>query len=429
LAEHVRARGPSGSAGWLESACKLIITIRAGTLLLTVVALPNADRRDLAAAAILCAAATSYIPLRYWDRVGPAIVRQPAYLAAELVLAALILVLTGVQSAFFYYTVGTALLGGLVYGWAGAAVFSGMLVAVYFWVIGVRPDDDLPSTFQTYVGLPALYPIVAAAGAGARRLLDAQAESENRLADQERRTAAQEERARLARDMHDSLAKTVHGIGFAALALAGRIARDPHAAAEDARRLAEDAKQAAHEARELLTDLRGGEHGEVSLAALVRQDAERWSSATAIPVQVALQDVGELSALARRELRWILKESLANAERHARAQSVWVSLRAFPGRVVLTVRDDGAGFDAPDDVDDLGAAGHYGLIGMRERARLAGGDLSVESEPGEGCVLSVWMPALPPDAPQPPVPPVAEPAPAPPSATVPDRSVTGFTWQ
>jgi signal transduction histidine kinase len=159
----------------------------------------------------------------------------------------------------------------------------------------------------------------------------------------------------------------------------------------------------------------------------VRQDAERWSSATAIPVELALQDVGELSALARRELRWILKESLTNAERHARAQSVVVSLRAFPGRVVMTVRDDGAGFEAPDDMDELGAAGHYGLIGMRERARLAGGDLSVESEPGEGCVLSVWMPALPPDSPQPQ--PAERPAAAPPSASVPDRSVTGFTWQ
>ena len=51
---------------------------------------------------------------------------------------------------------------------------------------------------------------------------------------------------------------------------------------------------------------------------------------------------------------------------------------------MLTVADDGAGFEAPDDLDQLPACGSFGLRGMRERARLAGGDLSVESEPGDG---------------------------------------------
>ena len=100
--------------------------------------------------------------------------------------------------------------------------------------------------------LPSLYPIVAVAGAGARRLLDRQAEAEETLADQERTLAVQAERERLARDMHDSLAKTVHGIGFAALALSRRIEVDPPGAVEDARKLAADARTAAQEARELL---------------------------------------------------------------------------------------------------------------------------------------------------------------------------------
>ena len=68
--------------------------------------------------------------------------------------------------------------------------------------------------------------------------------------------AAEAERSRLARDMHDSLAKTVSGIGFAALALARRIERDPKGAAEEARQLAEDARQATREAREIITGLR-----------------------------------------------------------------------------------------------------------------------------------------------------------------------------
>ena len=88
----------------------------------------------------------------------------------------------------------------------------------------------VPRHFQADLGQPMLYLVVAAAGAGARRLLDAQAEAEARIAAQERHMAAEAERSRLARDMHDSLAKTVSGIGFAALALSRRIERDPQGA-------------------------------------------------------------------------------------------------------------------------------------------------------------------------------------------------------
>ena len=93
---------------------------------------------------------------------------------------------------------------------------------------------------------------------------------------------------------------------------------------------------------------------------------------------------------------------------------------------MLTVADDGDGFDVPDDLDQL-AGGSFGLRGMRERAKLVGGDLSVESEPGDGTVISVWVPAgAPPRQPEGPEPP---PPAAAPSGTVPEGAVEGFTWQ
>jgi signal transduction histidine kinase len=418
----VQARGPEGSGGWLESACKLIIAIRSGILLVTVLALPREDERTLTLLALIAAAIASFLPLRYWSRVGPALVRHPAYLAAELVLATVILLFTGVQSPFFYYTLATALLGGLLYGWPGAALFSPMLVGVYFWVIDVRAGvDTLPDTFQAYVGQPALYLLVAAAGAGARRVLDRQAEAEARLAAQERHAAAEAERARLAREMHDSLAKTVSGVGFAVLALARRIERDPEGAAAEARRLADDTRHATREAREIITGLRGEAAAAPPLPVALREEAERWAAASGVALELAVEDVGELDAVAERELEWILREALRNAERHAHATRVQVRLRTLGGRAVLTVADDGAGFDAPDDLDALAHGRHFGLIGMRERAQLAGGDLSVESAPGEGCVLSAWVPAG--------LPPAAEPAvPEDPSAAVP-RAVPGYTWR
>ena len=99
-------------------------------------------------------------------------------------------------------------------------------------------------------------------------------------------------------------------------------------------------------------------------------------------------------------------------------------LRRLGSRAVLTVADDGAGFEVPDELEELAQGRHFGVTGMRERAQLAGGDLSVESAPGEGCVLSVWMPVDAPEAGRP----RAEAA-APTDTLPPPRSVPGYTWR
>jgi signal transduction histidine kinase len=423
----LEGRGADGAGGWLASACRLILNVRAGVLVITLASLREEEHRGLVVAAILVASVASLVPVLRWERVGPVLVRHPSYLAGELVLAALILILTGVDSPFFFFTLGTALLGGLVYGYPGAGLFSVMLVVVYAYAVHIRaPIDGTDVDFRTIVVLPSLYPIVAVAGAGARRLLDRQAAAEETLATQERTMAVQAERERLARDMHDSLAKTVHGIGFAALALSRRIQVDPPGAVEDARKLAEDARTAAQEARELLSGLRGRDDAELPLPTAIRSEAARWGERTGTRVGGSLDDVGPLPSLALRELRWILKEALANVERYAHATRVDIHLRRLGGRVVLTVADDGVGFEVPDDLDQL-PGGSFGLRGMRERAKLAGGDLSVESEPDDGTVISAWVPAgAPPrqvEGPEPPPPATAG------SGTVPEGAVEGFTWQ
>ena len=425
-AVRLEGRGADGAGGWLASACRLILNVRAAILLITLVSLRDEEHRGLVVAALLVASVVSLVPVLRWERVGPILVRHPSYLAGELVLAALILILTGVDSPFFFFTLGTALLGGLVYGYPGAALFSVMLIVGYGYAIHLRSSiDSTLVDFRTIVVLPSLYPIVAVAGAGARRLLDRQAEAEQTLADQERTLAAQAERERLARDMHDSLAKTVHGIGFAALALSRRIEVDPPGAVEDARKLAADARTAAQEARELLSGLRGRDDAELPLPTAIRSEAARWAERTGVRIGGSLDDVGPLPSLALRELRWILKEALANVERYAHATRVDIHLRRLGGRVVLTVADDGNGFEVPDELDQL-PGGSFGLRGMRERAKLAGGDLSVESEPGDGTVISVWVPAgAPARQPEGPEPPPA----AGTSATVPEGAVEGFTWQ
>jgi signal transduction histidine kinase len=86
------------------------------------------------------------------------------------------------------------------------------------------------------------------------------------------------------------------------------------------------------------------------------------------------------------------QEALSNVARHAEARTVHVSATFGAGEFVLHVQDDGKGFSAPERVSDLAAAGHYGLMGMQERAELIGGRLSIQSAPGSGTTVELRVP-------------------------------------
>ena len=120
--------------------------------------------------------------------------------------------------------------------------------------------------------------------------------------------------------MHDSLAKTVSGMGFAALALARRIERDPQGAAEEARRLAEDARQATREAREIIVGLRADAGEQLPLAAALQAEARRWGAATDVRVEL----VGRGRRRARH--RWPRASSSGSCARR------WATSSATRGR-------------------------------------------------------------------------------------------------
>jgi signal transduction histidine kinase len=86
----------------------------------------------------------------------------------------------------------------------------------------------------------------------------------------------------------------------------------------------------------------------------------------------------------------VLTEALANARRHAQAGAVGVRLRVEDDGLTLTIEDDGAGFSGPDAGGP--GDGHFGLTLMRERARAAGGNLSVRSQAGEGACVTLQVP-------------------------------------
>ena len=152
---------PEGAGGWLESACKLILAARAGVLLLTLISLTGEDDRDLVAILLVVAAAASFVPLRWWDRVGPALVRHPPYLAAELMLAALILLLTPASRARSSTSRSAPRCSaGCSTATRARAMFSLLLVAVYLLVArrargGRRDPGHVPDLRRPARALPA----------------------------------------------------------------------------------------------------------------------------------------------------------------------------------------------------------------------------------------------------------------------------------
>jgi signal transduction histidine kinase len=275
-------------------------------------------------------------------------------------------------------------------------------VLCYYLTVGyyLRPEDGeaivIPS-FQELFGAPSYYPLIGFAGVGLRRLFDQQAAQERARRRAEIAATAAEERARLARDMHDSLAKTLRGIALSAAALPAWARRDPKRAAEEADRIAAAIETASREARGIITGLRD-ESLTWPLPEAVQRAANEWrkGSGEDIEMRCVVDPDADLAQTARYEALSILSEALTNVSRHAEATEVEVALKAGDGVVTLSVRDNGRGFahDAGTRAGLVALAReeHYGLVGLHERAERVGGQVSVESMPGEGTTVAVQIP-------------------------------------
>ena len=388
------AAGITAESDWIGRLVRVLLVFRALILLITVLLLPSAQRTFGVGVLTIAAAVLSYVPLRYWPRISHSISRHPIYLAVEVLIATLILAAAGARSSFFFFTLGTAALAGVVYGRRGAIPFSALLIAAYELVA----NEGLPSGHplhdaQSIVFAPLLYPIAVIAGIAARELVERGVRVEAELRNQTEVLGAERERLRMARELHDSLAKTVEGLAMTASVLPARCERDPSAAAKLARTLAEDARRAAVEARALMSDLRPAA-SELPLAQAVRERAEGFAERAGIEVEVncTTDGIAKLSTAGGHEVLRILGEALANAVRHGGATRVSVSLGLEPDGIVLRVADDGRGLPDAVDFERLKAAGHYGLAGMDERARSIGGTLELAPSAEGGTVVTARVP-------------------------------------
>lgn len=373
----------------LQAMCRQVFGFR---LAMTAIATPFAVDRTapglatwLIGAAILVTFMGSYVLFRDWERFGPLFLRHRWLLGVDATFGALLLITATPESTLAYVTVCTPLLAGLVYGWRGAAAFTALQTLIIFGVYGT--DPQLEAGEATALLLPGFCVIAGAVGVTLRNLLlrfgtasQALTETRARLAVNE---AVEGERTRLAREMHDSVAKTLHGLALAADGLAHSSDRmDPLTVKHQAELVARSARRAAAESRELLSDLRreSGLDGGVDIVGELRaraHDFTRRHGLTAtfrtlneIPVPPVPQVVG-------RQLLTIASEAMENAQRHAHP-SYMVVLAGVKGDVLrVSVYDDGQGLPAGTTLDDLKRAGHFGLVGMVERAASIGARIRI----------------------------------------------------
>lgn len=380
---------------------KLLMQVRALVTAITLLPL-SSDHVDVITTLLVIGLTVLYwLAGWYWERIVPRVVAHPLLTGIDLFVSFAVLSFGGPNGPFFQSTVIAAAVAGLLFHWRGMLLVSVSQIICYFAAFGyytalLGNNATAVMSFQTLASQPAYYLIVGLVGVMLRRLFDEQAATEEARREADARTVAADERARLAREMHDSLAKTLRGIAMSAQALPVWVRKSPGRAADEARRIASSAEVASREARDLITDLRD-DQVQHPLVNTVADVVAQWSEGSGMATETELDASVDLPLVARYELIAILKESLTNIQRHAEAGTVTVRLTGPPeGGLTLTVQDDGVGFAAPvggpDWLDVLARAGHYGVVGMHERAKRAGADLRVRSAPHAGTTLTVSFP-------------------------------------
>lgn len=197
-----------------------------------------------------------------------------------------------------------------------------------------------------------------------------------------RSLGAEEERVRIARDLHDRLGQWLTYISFE---LERIIAGDGDRVGE-LDRLQGDVQSAIDELRETLRQLRAGVSDDRPLAVLGRETVQRFAERSRLSATFTAEHPQErLPVPVENELLRILQEALNNVDRHAGATEVRVTWSVTGGNFELAVSDDGRGFDTARGVRDSA----YGLVGMRERADVIGARLEIQSRPGAGTTVRV----------------------------------------
>jgi signal transduction histidine kinase len=204
--------------------------------------------------------------------------------------------------------------------------------------------------------------------------------------------ATQQERIRLAADLHDGPVQELTALSYGLERVDRRLeTQGPDAARVLLGEQKEQLTEVTRTLRNLLSELRPPALDEHGLAGALKLYGNAFAKQAnlniSVDAQVEHRPAPEVETIVYR----VTQEALTNVSKHAQARHVWIRLAVEEHNVDLSIRDDGIGFD-PARAAQLLKDGHYGLAGMRERVELGGGRLDLESRPGEGTTIEVALP-------------------------------------
>lgn len=199
----------------------------------------------------------------------------------------------------------------------------------------------------------------------------------------------EEERTRIAREVHDELGQALTGLKLDMSWLATRVARSAPPVQEKVRTMVDHIDETIQTVRRIATELRPGILDSLGLIAAIEWQANEFQTRTGIPCVVTINAADTLwdqqfSTVFFR----IFQETLTNVIRHANATRVEVRVAEEDDHLVLVVKDDGRGISE----DEMANTRSNGLVGMRERARLIGGELTLQGRPGQGTTVALRAP-------------------------------------
>jgi signal transduction histidine kinase len=329
--------------------------------------------------------------------------RWPWRTAGRLVYVAGLVLICGVlvaHSPFFIAFAVTCFAHSLfllppVFAFVGVALSS---MVVFLVPTGLH-FHTAQEAFDTWLVIGLETAVVGGIGALAVRARDElfrsvaqNAELQAQLLAQAREAGRLDERARVAREMHDTLAQGLTGI--ITQLEAAQQAGDRSPQVEQATVLA---RESLTEARRSVLALRPTQLEEARLPDAIAMMAHRWSETSSVALTfTATGEPRRLPAELEITLFRAAQEALANVARHARASRVGLTVSYMDDVVLLDVRDDGIGFDpaAANRHDGHDDGRHFGLDAMGERLRQVGGELEIETAPGAGTAINARVPAI-----------------------------------
>ncbi|AOS65024.1 sensor histidine kinase [Actinoalloteichus hymeniacidonis] len=296
-------------------------------------------------------------------------------------------VATSMISAVSYVGGAGEIVGAQFWEWIALALITSLLATSFFHFADVSDQRD----HQQKRALTELHE----ANIRLEAALEENAGLHARLLVQAREAGMLDERQRMAREIHDTLAQSLAGI-LTQLQAAEQTMGEPPTVRRHLTNATNLAREGLREARRTVHAVGPELLAEARLVDAIGDVARRWSQNHHIDaILTTTGDPRPMHADVEVTLLRAAQEALVNVAKHAKAERVGLTLSYMEDLVTLDVRDDGIGFDPDDQRAAISTNGGFGLAGMRQRVQRLAGRLDIESEPGGGTAISASVPAIP----------------------------------